>query len=287
MDGRLQLAPRLALVLAVAAMVACSWLSPLESAANQNVDAGLKRALVSFATARALNAVISVVQGTELAVEPAGIGVTFTPGQILDPVNDLIETFSNLMLTASVAFGIEKVLIGIGAHWVISLILTGTALVWAFLHLRSHSSPPWLSRILIVLLMARFAMPVVIIGSDFLFQHFMETDYQSSQAAIDTVSAQLDQLNPPAAAPQEDQSMLDKFRGWAAQQTDFKSRLAHLKQAVEEATERIIKLMVIFLLQTLVLPLLLVWVLWSVARGVFEAPPRAFRLETPGARATR
>lgn len=47
-----------------------------------------------------------MAQGTEVAVEPAGVGVIFTPGQILDPVNDLLEQFSNLMLAASVAFGI-------------------------------------------------------------------------------------------------------------------------------------------------------------------------------------
>ena len=60
----LRFVQRIALAALVAIMVACSWLTPLDSAANQQVDAGLKRALLSFATARALNAVISVVQGT-------------------------------------------------------------------------------------------------------------------------------------------------------------------------------------------------------------------------------
>ncbi|MCB1944024.1 MAG: hypothetical protein KDI53_18575, partial [Candidatus Accumulibacter sp.] len=84
----------------------------------------MKRALVSFATARALNAVISVAQGTEVSMQPAGMGVVLTPGQLLDPVNDLVEQFSHLMLAASVAFGVQKVLISIGAYWVISLLLT-------------------------------------------------------------------------------------------------------------------------------------------------------------------
>ena len=94
---------RLALVLAVLIMVVCSWLAPIDAAANKQVDAGLKRALISFTTARVLNAIISVAQGTEVAVQPAGVGVIFTPGQLLDPINDLVEQFSNLMLAASVA----------------------------------------------------------------------------------------------------------------------------------------------------------------------------------------
>ena len=101
----------------LAALVACSWFSPFDSIATEKIDAGLKRALVSFATARGLNAAISVLQGTNIAVEPAGIGVTLAPGEVLDPLNDLIESFSNLMLIASVSFGIQHVLISIGGHW--------------------------------------------------------------------------------------------------------------------------------------------------------------------------
>ena len=266
----LQSIKQVVLALFIAIVVACSWLAPLEPAANQNVDAGLKRALISFASARALNAVISVAQGTEIAVEPGGVGVNFAPGQILDPVNDLVETFSNMMLMASIAFGIEKMLITIGAHWLISLALTLTALVWAFFHFRLDSSPPALSKVLVVLLMIRFAMPVAIIASDQLFLRFMEEDYQTSQRVIEAVSGDVEKLNTPVAVNSEAQNMLEKLKSWTSQQTDFKSRIAHLKKVAEESTERIVMLIVIFLLQTLFIPIFLVWVLWSVAKGAFE-----------------
>lgn len=277
----LPFAKRMVLALIVAGMVVCSWLAPLEPSANQTVDAGLKRALISFATARALNAVISVAQGTEIAVQPAGVGVIFSPGQALDPVNDLVEQFSNLMLTASIAFGVEKVLISIGAHWLVSALLTLFALVWAVVYLRQKMSPPWLSRLVVVLLMARFALPVVVIGSDLLFQRFMEADYQSSQQGIESVSGQLDKLNPPAAGANDGPGMMDKLKGWVAQQSDVKSRYASLKQAAEQAIERIIKLMVIFLLQTLVLPVALLWALWGFVRRIFEISPTFYRDKTP------
>ena len=276
----LQFAKRMALALIVAALVACSWLAPLESSANQYVDAGLKRALVSFATARALNAVISVAQGTEVAVQPAGVGVVFAPGQALDPINDLIEQFANLMLTASVAFGVQKVLLGIGAHWLVSLALTLAALGWAAGHLGRDASPDWLARLLVVFLMIRFALPVVVIGSDALFQRFMADDYQASQLGIESISVQLDQIDPPPAAAEP--GLLDRFKGWAAQQSDVKTRYAQLKQAAEQATERIIKLMVVFLLQTLVFPVVLLWLLWGVVRRLFEFSPSPHRL--PGLR---
>ena len=275
MSTRPQFAPRIALVVMVAIMVACSWLNPLDAAANQQVDAGLKRALLSFATARALNAIISVVQGTEVAVEPAGIGLAFTPGQVLDPVNDLVEQFSNLMLVASISFGVQKVLLSIGAYWQVSLLLSIAALGWASFYLRRQSAPAWLSRILVVLLMTRFAVPVVTIGTDTLFHKFMADDYQSSQQVIDAAAGHLGKLDPPVADIDEDQGMLDRLKGWWKSNGDVKVRFERFKQAAEQAIEHIVKLMAIFLLQTLIIPLLLLWVLYGVARRTFEWSAKA------------
>ena len=86
------------LALCMAAIVVGSWLSPLDSPATDQVDAGLKRALISFAAARVLNGAISVVQGTQVAVQPFGLGVTLTVGQVLAPVSELVKHFSDLML---------------------------------------------------------------------------------------------------------------------------------------------------------------------------------------------
>ena len=269
-----QFAQRIVLALVVAIMVACSWLTVLDSAANQQVDAGLKRALLSFATARALNAIISVAQGTEIAVEPGGLGVVLTPGQVLDPVNDLVEQFSNWMLAASVSFGVQKVLLSIGAYWLVSLLLSVVALGWAYYYLRGHSAPAWLSRVLVILLMTRFAVPVVTIGTDMLFQKFMAADYQSSQQVIDTASGNMGKLDPPVAVTSENQGMLDKLKGWWSRNGDVKSRFEQFKRATEQTIEHIIKLMVIFLLQTLIIPLLLLWILYGLAKRTFEWPTK-------------
>ena len=120
--------------------------------------------------------------------------------------------------------------------------------------------------------MIRFAVPAVTIGADGLFRAFMVADYQSSQQVIDTASGNLAKLEPPDAVPGESRGMLDKFKGWWPQSGDVKARFEHLKRVAEQAVEHIIKLMVIFLLQTLLLPLLLLWILYSVARRTFELP---------------
>lgn len=61
-------AARAVVLLAVLFVVALSWLPSISTEANAYVDQALKNSLVTFASARALNGVISVVQGTEVAV---------------------------------------------------------------------------------------------------------------------------------------------------------------------------------------------------------------------------
>ncbi len=59
----------------------------VDRSGESQLDVAFTRALIGFGIARTLNGVISVAQGTEFAGQPAGIGVNFAPGEILDPVN--------------------------------------------------------------------------------------------------------------------------------------------------------------------------------------------------------
>ena len=267
-------ARQLVLCISVAALTLGAWLVPLDSAAELQVDAGLKRALASFATARALNAIISVVEGTEIAAQPAGVGVKFSVGQVLRPINDVVEQFAHLMLVASIAFGIEKILLSIGAHWLMSGALTAAAVIWGYGYLRRSAAPPWISRVLVVLLMARFAVPAVTLGSDLLFQHFMSTDYESSQSGIAETTEQLTDLHATTVVDTKERTIFERVRDWFKKNASVKNSIASLKDAAEEVTGRIINLMVIFVLQTILLPIFLLWVLWTIAKGTFEVRAR-------------
>ena len=80
-------------------------LLPVTRAATEaQLESAAGRALAAFAVARALNAVISVVQETEVGFS-LGVNITAEPGQVLDPLNDLVERFSLVALTAAAVLG--------------------------------------------------------------------------------------------------------------------------------------------------------------------------------------
>jgi hypothetical protein len=260
---------RLVIALTAIAIVMCAWYPPIQNVASAQVDAGLKRALVSFASARTLNAIISVVQGTEFSMQPMGVGVTLTLGQVLDPLNDLIEQFSNLMLIASVAFGIQKALLLIGAHGAISATVSGVAVLWAVLHVQ-HKAPAWLSRVLLVLLLIRFAVPVASVGSDWVYQQFLSEEYQQQQDALDMTSREINKQTPTMVTPApQDKNWWDRLKDRATEMlpganTDYEA----IKKSAETIPERVTKLIVIFLLQTMIIPIFLLWALYKVVLGV-------------------
>jgi len=257
----------IALILITLAIIACTWISPMDESAKDHIDTGLKRALVSFASARALSGILSVVQAAQLDIQPAGIGVTLSPGQLLAPANELVKHFADLMLLACVAFGIQKVLISISGYWLISIALSVVALSWAACQIRQNHAPRWLSRAFLLILMLRFALPVAMLGTDALSQKFLAKDYASAQAAIDTTALEASKVKAQEPPPNTASGWVPKLPDWVPSIPEVQARYTKLKQAVEQSTEHMIMLMVVFLLQTLVLPLLLIGGLFGMAKG--------------------
>jgi hypothetical protein len=243
-------------------VMAAAWTGPLDHQARQQVDDGLKRALASYAVARTLNAGISVAQGTALSAQPLGVGLTLTPGQMLDPLNDLVEQFSALMLGASIAFGIQLLLLEMSLHWGVSLLLSLGAILWASHWLRGHSSI-WSGKLLIALLLLRFIVPLAGAGSGLAYQGFMHTQFLDGQRAVETASRAVHLL-----APSENAGTKWWQLGKQAEKFNLQEQLEHLQLKLDQAIEHAIRLAVIFLLQTLLLPLAVMWVLLRAGRAL-------------------
>ena len=291
---------RLAIVALVMVFIVLSWSKNISEMANAQVDAGLKRSLVSFASARALNAVISVVQGTEVVVHPLGVGITLALGQVLDPINDLVEQFSSVMLMASVAFGVQKLLLTVASSWAVSAGVTGLALAWASLFWINRA-PEWLSRLLVVVVFLRFVMPVTLIGSALIFEKFLASDYQTSLLALDETGAALKKMNggaasptrpgdssapsgpstpaPTASKPTEPPEKKGFFSSAMEALSSAKdavvvsadqaqAKFDNIQAMAERTAERMVTLIVVFLMQTTVVPSILLFGLYRLLGGL-------------------
>jgi len=264
------------------ASTALAFSSIADDIGRRHADEAFKNALVTFAIARTLNGVISVAQGTELALEPGGVGVVLTLGQVLDPINDLVERFSAVMLVATSSIGLQSVLLRIAAWWGLTLALATMscfallALWWP--KLGSTQIANVAIRALLVTVFLRFAVPVLVIGTTLVFDQFLAEDQVAATAALEATRDQIEEISEQANAPdREDQSIIDRLSSMLDDSLDSinpNEQLKRLSDRVSNSAEQIIDLIVIFVLQTIFLPLGFLWFVIRLLKSIGERVTR-------------
>lgn len=245
------------MLLAVA--LALVWTAPLDRVAQDYTESGLKRAVATFAAARAMNAVISVLQSFQV-----GVGASVQLGAALDPIDDLVEQFSTLMLAATLSFGTQRLLIEVSGALPFSILLTVVFLAWGAWRGLGRAPPGWLPRIALALLLLRFAVPLAALGSEATYRLLLATKYEDSQARIKAAGI-------PEAEVQAGESFADTVKRWWAQGADVGKKIAMLNAKVENWVDHLVRLAAIFIVQTIVLPLLFLWLMLRSYRLFFAS----------------
>ena len=272
----------IAVVLLVVSILSVTPL--LDQRAMANYETLFQRALVTFALARTLNGVISAVQGTELALQPAGIGVTLTPGELLDPINDLVEYFSWIMLAAAVSLGIQQVLLEVSAWWLVQGLVVALALWLLVLHLRRGDAASTHQRLvlraLLVALFLRFAVPLTLIANDGVYQLFLEPRYANSTEVIENAGNDIRALSERDPEPEvagDDEYFFSSIVGSmgrvmrdTADGLDLSDRVKRITERARDMVEHLIQLAVVFILQTGLLPIAFLWLFLQGAKRLFR-----------------
>ena len=258
---------KVAISLVLALVVALSLSGFVDSGGRSYTDAALKRAVVTFAIARTLNGVISMAQETEFAFEPAGIGVTIMPGELLDPINDLIERFSWVMLTSSASIGIQGVLLRMSEWWGVSLLLALAAGLLLF-SLWSPRAPAWSRRVsynaLMIALFLRFAVPILLIATSLVSDTFLREQADQAVAALQQSSREIREELPQTDVEVPKRSISEKLSALVNRpldSMDVRARIERIQERVSRSIEHIIDLIVAFMLETVIVPLIFLWLL--------------------------
>ena len=257
----------------------------IDRASEEQAENALTNALVTFAVARTLNGVISVAQGTEIALEPGGVGVVLSAGEILDPVNDLIERFSALMLIAASSLGLQALLLNITSWWGVTAFLLAAAagflvVIWAPRSAAASYAEPVL-RVLLILLFVRFAVPVLIVGTTVISDAFLVPEQEAATAILRDTTADIERISDEAqAASTEEQSLMDRLGEIIDESLEsirVGDRMQELRESASNAAEHIVSLIAIFVLQTILLPLLFLWLFMAGLKGIANRSTKLFQ----------
>tara|TARA_R110000751_G_C13749594_1_gene478211 strand:- start:131 stop:1324 length:1194 start_codon:yes stop_codon:yes gene_type:complete len=239
---------RVAVLMLAALVVLLSWLGSADRASVDYIDGALLQASVAFASARALNALISVLQSTTLSFSLFG-GVAVTLGELLDPFNDLIEQYGTLMQWAIGSLLTQKILLGVVSHGVFKVLISVSAALLALgLWWRDGRFAAEFLRLFLALVFLRFAMAAVVLLNGTVDHYFLDDQTRQQVAQLDNLPAQVELLGssdgvletePALNALGERQRTLQQQRGQLQAEGERVSRaLSQSSRALSEAEQQ-------------------------------------------------
>lgn len=246
----------------------------LDRATDSYFREAISKGGISYAACRVINASVSIIKESNLHLQPAGVGLSLAVGQALDPVDDMTERLSDILVTAITSLGVQKLAYEIGislAPPVLAVFLLLLAvLVWfnstklIFLH-------KTVTRFALLIVIARFFLPLSSIANE-----YVNTSFFTPQ--IDAVSKKL-ALDVQGFDKLKDFSLPDYgFFGTASflkeKSGEFKKALAAVADNMGGIIESLLQLTFLYVgllvIQVLFLPLLAFFFLIKIVNALFD-----------------
>ena len=239
--------------------------------AKELVDESLAQAIIVFGSAKALNAVISLAQGTEIDLPFLTVAI----GEVLDPVNDLIEQFSLIMLASMTSLGIQKILMGIVTSKFFNLILSFSLVIlniWLFFRFRGDDRVRSLFfKVTVVLIFLRFAIPFMGFVNEIAYNNFVKPQYDIEKLNQSIIKAkdEVNRVTNETIMQKQKSSFFDKV----VEKFDssyYSKKIDEYKNAADNSSEYVVDLITVFIFQTILLPLAFLFVLYYFIKEIFN-----------------
>ncbi|MEL0169157.1 MAG: hypothetical protein VW877_13630 [Pseudomonadaceae bacterium] len=191
---------RLLLLIGALCLVVLSWLGQGDRASDEYLDASLLQASIAFASARALNALISVLQSTTISFSLFG-GVAVTLGELLDPFNDLVEQYAYLMQWAIGSLLAQKILLGLVGQSLFKWLLTLSAgMLAAGLWWRDGRYAGVLLRLFLLVAFLRFALVAVVLVNGQVDHWYLASQSAEQIERLDRLPDEVEELGKGTSA---------------------------------------------------------------------------------------
>lgn len=171
-------------------LLALSWWGKLDSLATELNSNSITDAAIIYGVARSINAAISLIQSAELNLVLIG---SVHLGELLDPINDLIERFSSVMVWSLSSLVLQKVLLDVFGSSSLNIIFS----IFCFLMLVSDriiTSIKYLKRIWVIFLVIaslRFSIVIVCVLTAIVDYGFIDKIEQASLKSVQAFNVEI------------------------------------------------------------------------------------------------
>ncbi len=239
----------------------------------------ITKAGVAYATCRVLNASVSIIKESTLQLEPAGVGVSLAVGQALDPIDDMTERLSDVLVTAITSLGVQKLAYEICvslAPLMLSMLLAAMSILIWFENETILSLQGTAVRFLLLIVIARLCLPISSVANEFVYDHFFADQISNAKDELALGSGELDRLRD-FSLPNIDGVLgtIENSASFLSQKaTEFEKAMAAITGNMGAIVQNLLQLTFlyvgIFLIQVIILPLLSFWFLAKTAGAIFQ-----------------
>lgn len=254
--------------------------SKIDKVGQEVVQETMKDATVVFGISKGLNAAISLAQGTQIGPP----GVTLSVGEVLDPINDLVEQFSWIMLAVILSLGFQNILMnfvssdGFNTFLILTIIIMN---IWMFTRFNNDKKlHSLLIKGTILLIFLRFSIPVMSLTNSYFYDHYVKNDYNINQTKqmIQKSSDQISSITDATLQEkQEDPNSQNSFLGSLVDDVKkafdidhYKNKINLYKEATQDTGEYILDLSIAFIFKTIVFPLLFLILFYKLIKAIFR-----------------
>jgi hypothetical protein len=211
-----------------------------------------------------------------VAASPAGVGLTMAVGQILDPINDIVERGCNVLETSIMALGALNILQELSQLFAVK-ILGGFLAVASVCRLFGYTAglSSFLVRVCLLLALVRFVLPVAALGNDVLDRAYFDQRIRTHQQNLEPFTSQHE---PSFKAGDADQNtdFLDRLKDALNPSIVLRqvsTSYTMLKENAANIVNNTVDLAILYLgkllFQVLLLPMAIFWLLLRTVDALF------------------
>ncbi|MBU1568842.1 MAG: hypothetical protein KJ630_24855 [Proteobacteria bacterium] len=215
-----------------------SWLGIIDQQTTAYIDSALVQSSSAFVVARSMNALISFLQSTTINFG-VGLSGAIGVGEILDPLNDLVEQYSALMKLSIGSLIIQKVMLEIASDRFFKILLTIAAITFAVsMYMNNRFIQSILLRLFLFLMFLRFILVLAVAMNGVVDKYFLEKRTGEQLEILQSIEG-MAELQPSDKTQELRKSFLTKINNLSQRKSEISLQLTQRQEAKTKTLEDI------------------------------------------------
>ena len=268
------------IALSIVVLVLASSSRALDDYSDRYTNDAIKNAAITYATARGINAIVSMMQSSNVEASIGIVSGSMTIGELLDPLNDMIERFSTIMTWVLASLAAQKVLLLLASHSIFLYLVAVSGIISLLLiYFGQPVAQRYALKTFLVLVFVRFSLGMAVAMNSGVDLLFLDQQLEANDQEINNFQDKFFSI--------DDDKRFDSsnFRDSTIEFWQSLS-MSELNRKVSEGIESFINLVAIYLLKTILFPLGFFYAAFYAVRMLWRVDI-SYSLNPPSSSSTR